>query len=119
MHQIKQAHKNIIVFSQWSRKSYAVFASLRKLICIARLSIDLCSSSLFKVPAIVRLLSLLGISDVDDDTSISEQLENLLLSLEILPKISSNTDIYALNKFTNYNTRNPYFAQCKVWVFSF
>ena len=40
--------KNVIVFSQWSRKSYAVFASLGKVIKIARVSGDISDKALIK-----------------------------------------------------------------------
>lgn len=103
MHQIKLAHKKVIIFSQWSRKNYAVFASLKKIICIARLSIDLCSSSLFKVPASIRLLSFLDISDSEiDDISIGNQLDKLLLTVAILPIVSNNNDIYSQNILINF-----------------
>jgi hypothetical protein len=41
--------KNNIVFSKWTRKSYAVFASLSKLVNIARLSIDIFKSFIYKI----------------------------------------------------------------------
>ncbi len=113
-----QEHTDVIVFSQWSRKSYAVFASLNKVVHIARLSIDICQSSLLNIPAVIRLLSLLGVSDIeDDDIDTNEQIDNLL-SLAVMPIISSNKDIYSQNKLINYNSGSPYFALCKVWAFS-
>jgi len=111
MYQTKQVQTDIIIFSQWSRKSYAVFASLKKTVRIACLSIDICQSALLKVPAVICLLTLLGISDIEnDETDISEQLDDLLLSLVVIPTLSHNKDIYSQNKLINYNTENPYFA---------
>lgn len=40
--------KKVLVFSQWSRKSYAVFASLGKTIKIARISVAITDKGLFK-----------------------------------------------------------------------
>ncbi len=37
-----------LIFSQWSRKNYAIFASLRKVVKISSLSVDICNSSLRK-----------------------------------------------------------------------
>ncbi len=120
MFQNKQIHTDVIVFSQWSRKNYAVFASLKKVIRIARLSIDICQSSLLKTPTVIHLLSLLGLSNIEnDDTNTYEQIDNLLLSFAVMPTISNSKDIYSQNKLINYNTGNPYFAKCKVWVFLF
>lgn len=105
MYQTKQKHIDTVVFSKWSRKSYAVFASLKKVVRIACLSIDICQSSLMKVPAAVRLLSMLGISDIEnEDTDINEEFDSLLLSLAVMPAIRTNNDIYIKNKLINYNT---------------
>jgi hypothetical protein len=40
--------KKQIVFSQWSRKRYAIFASLGKVVKIARVSVDICNKALKK-----------------------------------------------------------------------
>jgi hypothetical protein len=41
----------IIVFTQWSRKNYAIFASLGKLIKIGQVSADICKLALKKTSA--------------------------------------------------------------------
>ncbi len=51
MHTVKSNIKisqKSLVFSKWSRKNYAIFASLKRVVKIARLSVDICSSSLKK-----------------------------------------------------------------------
>ena len=40
--------KKVVVFSQWSRKSYAIFASLGKVIKIAHISADIADRALNK-----------------------------------------------------------------------
>jgi hypothetical protein len=49
--------KNTIVFSQWSRKSYAVFASLGKVIKIGRVSADISDKSLIKKTSFTHSLN--------------------------------------------------------------
>lgn len=48
MNQQKYISPNIFVFSKWSRKEYAIFASLGKLIKIGVLKADLCQKALLK-----------------------------------------------------------------------
>ena len=48
MQTVNNLFHNQVVFSQWSRKSYAIFASLHRVVKIARLSIDVCNSALLK-----------------------------------------------------------------------
>lgn len=99
MYQKKQKYTDIVIFSQWSRKSYAVFASLKKVVRIACLSIDICQSSLMKVPAIVRLFLILGESDIEnEDAYINDEIDNLLLTQVVIPVISTSSDIYSQNK---------------------
>lgn len=120
MFQTNPIHTDTIVFSQWSRKSYAVFASLKKVVRIARLSIDICLSSLLNVPAVICLLSLLvNSAEEDDNTAIDEQYVNLQLSLAVMPLISTHKETYSSDNINNLQYRNPFFAPCKVWVFSF
>ncbi len=48
MNQQKFISPNIFVFSKWSRKEYAIFASLGKLIKIGVLKADICQKALLK-----------------------------------------------------------------------
>lgn len=54
-----------MVFSQWSRKSYAVFASLRMVVKIARLSMDICVANCYGVTTLLGRT--LKVFDADDD----------------------------------------------------
>lgn len=52
-----QKTNNTIVFSKWTRKNYAVFASLKKVVNIVRLSLHTCFSLLSKNEFILRLIN--------------------------------------------------------------
>lgn len=111
MLQNKQINKNVVVFSQWRRKSYAIFASLKKVVNIAHLSIDISNSSLLKNPAVIRLLNLFNIEvNENNDCDISELLDNSPLLLSALPIISTNNDIYGKQKLISINSSNPIFC---------
>jgi hypothetical protein len=88
MLQSRMANTNILVFSKWSRKSYAIFASLHKVVVIAQLSVDLCRASLLKNQVAISLLnwSNNGEEEKADDIvpdDLSENQQNLLLLLAI------------------------------------
>ena len=85
-----QKSNNAVVFSQWTRKTYAIFASLKKIVNIVRLSIDTCFALLFKNKFILSMLNF----NTKADSSESETKDNknympqwftiLLLDLGIL-----------------------------------
>ncbi len=59
---------SILVFSRWTRKSYAIFASLHKAINIARLSVNICKYSFSKNQSLLQLASQgLGIDTSEND----------------------------------------------------
>lgn len=104
----KQIRKEIIVFSQWSRKSYAVFASLKRVVNIAHLSIDLCKSALLKSSSVIQFIILTrlyenGIADLDS----YESIENLIPVTDNLSVIFSSTDIYHQLRNNNYAIIEP------------
>jgi hypothetical protein len=49
--------RKLIVFSQWSRKSFAIFASLGKIIKIGRVSVDISDKSLVKKTSQTRSIN--------------------------------------------------------------
>lgn len=66
MNQQKAISPRILVFSKWSRKKYAIFASLGKLIKIGVLNADICQKSLLK--GLVNIAYNANIkSDIDAD----------------------------------------------------
>lgn len=87
MGRIKQnRNANVVVFSQWSRKAYAVFASLKKVIRIAGLSVDICQSSLLKSSAYLRILAYEEKNDFQEDSEIPDDQTQLLLGMwPVLP----------------------------------
>jgi len=48
MRTISYIHQNKIYFSCWSRKGFAIFAALKREVCISRLSLQICAMALKK-----------------------------------------------------------------------
>ena len=120
MLQYKQIFSNVVVFSQWSRKSYAAFASLNKVVSIGHLSIDICKSSLLKNATLIRLLNLFISDESDaDEYDVNELLENSSLFLAEMPIISAKNDIYIQEKLISNNLRKPIFCSMQSMGFLF
>lgn len=103
--------KDVIVFSRWSRKNYAIFASLKRVVNIGCLTIDLCKTALLKSPSALLLIKLTGfeedeISDIKDN----ETVENLAFFATALPAFCSINDIYHQIENNNYTIRKPIFC---------
>ena len=85
MNQQKKISPSIFVFSKWSRKEYAIFASLGKLIKIGVLKADICQKALLK--GLVDLGKITKIiEDLDEDESdlkliTHDSLQSILSSL--------------------------------------
>jgi hypothetical protein len=69
-----------VVFSQWSRKRYAVFASLKKQVKIGHLSVDLCNASLKK--SVDLILQIFRCPAGDED--LDQQQEKCTEALSVL-----------------------------------
>jgi hypothetical protein len=54
MKNINYIHDSRIVFSQWSGKNYAVFASLGRVVKIAALSVDICIQAVKKSSSVIN-----------------------------------------------------------------
>lgn len=120
MLQDKQIFSNVVVFSQWSRKSYAAFASLNKVVSIGHLSIDICKSSLLKNATLIRLLNLFISDESDaDEYDVNELLENSSLFLAEMPIISAKNDIYIQEKLISNNLRKLIFCSMQSMGFLF
>jgi hypothetical protein len=57
MNKIQNTKSSGIVFSKWSRKGYAIFSSLSKVVKIARVSVDISISSFGKNHIILSLFN--------------------------------------------------------------
>lgn len=68
MLQQKYISPDIIVFSKWSRKEYAIFASLGKLIKIGVLKADICQKALLK--GLVDLINIAKTTENSDEDEI-------------------------------------------------
>ena len=99
MNQKKHISASIFVFSKWSRKKYAIFVSLGKLIKIGVLKADVCQKALLK-----RLISLGHIAEIkeyfgEDETALNTSADDSFqftlswLGLSIFPAFNlvSNT----------------------------
>ncbi len=103
--------KKNLVFSQWSRKNYAVFASLGKVVTIAHVSVDICNCSLkknFANSEIIRLANNFGnsfkdiINELDDHLCINAKLglifNFLIHSLKVVSTESLQSEIETVNQ---------------------
>lgn len=85
MNQQKFISSNIFVFSKWSRKAYAVFASLGKLIRIGVLKAEICQKALLKgLVDLNRIIKTNEDFDEDEtvlDTKIQNSLQFLLSAM--------------------------------------
>lgn len=118
---LKGRHTNteVVVFSRWSGKNYAVFASLKKVVSIGHLSIDLCKSSLLKNRSVIRLLNLLGGEDErNEECDVVEPREDAMLLLALMADGNCGDDIYC-EKIRYTNLGKPIFCASKVWAFLF
>ncbi len=92
-----------LVFSKWSRKNYAIFASLKKVVKIARLSVDICASSLKKNASSIIVI----LNNIAEEIKPEEdELELELLTIEspaFRAALLCNFNSESLDKST-YNT---------------
>ncbi|MBE9466797.1 MAG: hypothetical protein IMY72_00590 [Bacteroidetes bacterium] len=100
---MKYQHKinqRSIVFSRWTRKSYAVFASLGKIVSIGHLSFDTCMSFFSKkktsLNKLINNTEPVENEDIETETFFSEWLEILLIELGII-KINEEYNSTKLN----------------------
>ena len=100
----KHIHKNkIIHFHQWSRKAYAVFASIGINVKICRLSVNMCEQALLKLDNIIGMSALfLAFNEEEEelDEAIIDGLE-----LNVCQNMHTNTDIYLRKDKNNYMKR--------------
>ncbi len=119
MLQNKKKNTDVIVFSRWSRKSYAIFASLKKVVCIARLSIDICKSSLLKNSAVICLLNLIMADEkAKENDGFDEYVDELLLLSIFLPSVVTEKD-NCQKKHTSNNLGKSMFCNTQNMDFLF
>ncbi len=85
--------KQQIVFRKWSRKSYAVFASLQREVQIGHLSFSICASLVSRGKSLISFESRrFGMTLNDIELGIAERLRlsNMALYLPILAMVSLN-----------------------------
>lgn len=121
--------KKMIVFSQWSGKSFAIFASLGKIIKIGRVSVDISDKSLVKKKSLPRLLN----NALCFNKNFIELLEELQQSEGILNVLVAPFTLFmnrfilssSTQKVANpvcyilYNSQGPCFIRNKTWAFLF
>lgn len=91
-------------FRRWSRKAYAVFASLNKSISIGSLSVDMASATLFK--SIQRINSFL-FEETETEQGEEAELSALLSENIVLANlINKPTKVYPATGFLNFNIIN-------------
>lgn len=121
MQRADHTNKKRIIFSRWSRKNYAIFASLNRVVNIARLSVDICVTSLLKTNTLISSLRGEGIdSDYREGDHTFEELQEDQLFSQLLPVVVINPDITPKQEIIHLTIpESPYFASCKIWAFCF
>lgn len=76
-----------LLFTRWTRKSYAIFASLGRVVHIGRLSTDLCDSSLRKSGCSLRKNSHQSAIDGADSDTLGEREEPDRSVVALLPSV--------------------------------
>jgi hypothetical protein len=114
-----QKPNNTVVFSKWTRKNYAVFASLKKVINILHLSIHTCFSLLVKNKFILRLLNQTKNFEISNTNCNKEQIpfsQRIIILLLEMGIISIEEALY-LTQEKDLFTESPCFALSKMWAF--
>lgn len=124
----KFAHKKVLIFSRWSRKNYATFASLGKVVNIARVSVSVCNQALRKTSVLTGLFNTITIAiknTIGDFEKLRQSLGipdlltlfNLLFLKNIVStsSLKSNESVLSLH----IAAENPCFISNKAWIFCF
>lgn len=115
MHRNQHILSKKLTFSKWSRKNYAAFVSLKKIIKIARLSIDLCIASSHKNIKLSSMLAFLlkGRKTVNANQSDEPNPEGLLIDLSLAQACTINEVIDPKNNIISTYNISPLSAICR------
>ncbi len=106
--------ENALTFSRWTRKNYAVFVSLKKVIKIARLSVDICLAASHKNLSLIRILAYVLYTCKTDEAFENDEfsVQELLLELTSVQVLVTQQGVDQKKKyFWTYNT-SPLSASC-------
>lgn len=97
------SQKKTVVFSKWSRKKFAIFASLGKLVKIGRVSADICDKALQKTSELTGLSNKTesikkGQTDTLEDISLIEDVPDGLPVLPILSPLCFLTPVVSVQE---------------------
>jgi len=127
MNQGRYISPDIFVFSKWSRKEYAVFASLGKLIKIGVLKADICQKALLKKLVDLKKIAKFTENLEEDDTALNiadyNSLQFILSSLGLsilqtsnLATIKKSKEVSPLKKYYSANIKSV-FTKCNKRAF--
>ena len=91
-----------LVFSRWSRKSYAVFISLGKVVKIGRLAVDICRMAMLKSAVLINANNQFEFGCVDEDDDCDDgDLPEILMQQQLMAAMSGscNQEIYPIDSF--------------------
>jgi len=112
MNQQKYISPDIFVFSKWSRKEYAVFASLGKLIKIGVLKADICQKALLKKLVDLKKIANLSEDFEEDESDLNiadyNSLQFMLSSLGL--SIFQTTNLATIKKSKEVNPLKKYYS---------
>lgn len=104
MKQNRTIRNQQIVFSRWSRKSYAIFCSLGKTVKIARLSIDICRMAMMKSAVLQEIQQLFtSPQSHQDDTTEQESQPLTLLQWMLLVPANQTMETNPAGRIILYN----------------
>ena len=119
MHTNQKIPNRVLTFSQWSRKNYAIFVSLKKVIKIARLSVDLCVTALLKGKSSNSQFNFKLEFDKPDEEFVSDELTLQDIFLSIMP-VKANISVENIpnneDTLSTYN-KSPLSASSWQWAF--
>ncbi len=89
MNKISIHNQNYIRFKRWSRKNYAVFAGLNKVISIGKIAVEICEKSLQKTFS--NISEFLAFNKENNDSELDE--DNLKFQTNEIQLLAVNTPI--------------------------
>lgn len=99
MKKILQININkILYFTRWSRKKYAILASIAKVVHIGKLSVKTADCSLNKLDKSITITSNILVNIFNDtlDIFFCESIENIIISKKLIPISVTNKIEYFL-----------------------
>lgn len=118
MQYLPEYQNEIMVFSKWTRKSYAIFSTLHRVVNIGRLSVDMCVTALCKKLLLHRIMNAnsewdIFESPVNDEDALLLNWKMVLLF--VLECVSIEKPCVEINRLYQYKI--PYLVYAEYGIF--